>query len=231
MTTDRRLLIPLFCFMLASAGAAADDVTTCERAGALRTITVESPSREPGFVCRVLYQKEGSSSVPWSARRDQAFCGLMAAEFVDKHKGWGFACRGGSAAAASVPVHWIQTRIDSVVGEFLRQDAECGLHDEVLIDTLPGLGEVAVTTHSCLVDGRRQGKLVVLIQDRPKPVLVPIGIHDNSARPVEFAHGVIQLDTETQAPGSVSASDNMRARQAYAVNEDGSVTPVREPGT
>jgi hypothetical protein len=42
--------------------------------------------------CEVRYTKNGSTEVLWSAQAEEGYCDAKAAEFVEKQRGWGWAC-------------------------------------------------------------------------------------------------------------------------------------------
>ena len=65
---------------------------SCTKSGLERKIAVDYPEPETGYVCRVLYDSEKGSSVPWNARNDKGYCESKAAGFVKKHLKMGWDC-------------------------------------------------------------------------------------------------------------------------------------------
>ena len=53
-------------------------------AGVVRHIKVEHPGPESGYACRVLYETEYGSQVPWNARNQQEYCESHAVRLVKK---------------------------------------------------------------------------------------------------------------------------------------------------
>lgn len=64
----------------------------CRKAGLIRHIAVEYPSAETGYVCRVLYETEKGSSVPWYAKNEHSYCSARAGGLVKKHLSLGWDC-------------------------------------------------------------------------------------------------------------------------------------------
>lgn len=64
----------------------------CKRADLVRHITVEHPAPESGYACRVLYETERGSQVPWDARNQKNYCEPHAVRLVKKHMDAGWQC-------------------------------------------------------------------------------------------------------------------------------------------
>lgn len=66
--------------------------TLCIHGEKSRRIILDSPSNEPGFACRVIYQNESGTSVPWYARNNGNYCKPKAVAFTVKQIALGWSC-------------------------------------------------------------------------------------------------------------------------------------------
>ena len=64
----------------------------CKNAGLVRHIKVEYPAPESGYACRVLYEKEKRTEIPWNARKQRGYCEPHAVRLVKKHMEAGWNC-------------------------------------------------------------------------------------------------------------------------------------------
>ncbi len=74
-----------------SSGVAAMS-TLCIHGKKSRRIVVDAPSAEPGYACRVIYQNERGTSVPWYARNEENYCREKAVALTVKQIALGWSC-------------------------------------------------------------------------------------------------------------------------------------------
>jgi hypothetical protein len=82
----------VLCCTLASSvsyGRNDDPVYACEKDGTTRYVEVV---QEPGFACRVKYNKPSGTSYPWNARNEADYCGPKATALVKKLGTLGWQC-------------------------------------------------------------------------------------------------------------------------------------------
>lgn len=64
----------------------------CYKGGAVRTVYVEHGNSDEAFTCRVVYESEEDSTIPWSAQNDWKNCGPMAIALARKFQDYGWSC-------------------------------------------------------------------------------------------------------------------------------------------
>ena len=75
-----------------SSAAFANETYTCTHGDQKRVISVVYASDGQPLPCRVTYDKGAGADVLWSAENQAGYCEEQAAAFVEKQKGWGWAC-------------------------------------------------------------------------------------------------------------------------------------------
>lgn len=102
---NKFLLVTLFSAVSAtSVQAIENQKTVCSHGAQTRVIEVVYTG-EGTTPCEVRYSKEEGSKTLWSAANLEGYCEDKAAAFVEKQKGWGWACEASaSQEAAAEPV-------------------------------------------------------------------------------------------------------------------------------
>jgi len=73
------------------AGVASNSML-CVHGNKSRHIIVDAPSEEPGYACRVIYQNERGTSVPWYANNEKDYCYKKAVALTVKQIALGWSC-------------------------------------------------------------------------------------------------------------------------------------------
>jgi len=66
----------------------------CRQANLVRQITIEYPTAETGYACRVLYDSEKGATTPWYAKNERDYCEPRATGLMRKHLEMGWKCTG-----------------------------------------------------------------------------------------------------------------------------------------
>lgn len=89
---NKYLAITLFSTLAASSVQAIENQkTVCAHGSQTRVIEV-AYTTENNVPCEVRYSKEEGTQTLWSASNLSGYCEEKAAAFVEKQKGWGWAC-------------------------------------------------------------------------------------------------------------------------------------------
>lgn len=97
-----KILLGILFTICFSQVALADTTTICTSGNMERKIEVVYLGADT-VPCEVRYTKDGNTEVLWSAQAEEGYCEARAAEFVEKQRGWGWACVE-SGAEMSEPV-------------------------------------------------------------------------------------------------------------------------------
>lgn len=91
MNVKTPVLILALSSLSFAVAAAENQTTNCQNGDLARTIELAYPA-EGDLPCEVRYTKQGSTQILWSASNELGYCEMKAAEFVEKHRGWGWDC-------------------------------------------------------------------------------------------------------------------------------------------
>lgn len=92
----------VLCFVitcgLLTGSAVADETYTCTNGSQERIISVVYQDQVAQVPCEVQYTKDGVTETLWSARNIAGYCQEKATAFVEKQRGWGWACESAGEA-------------------------------------------------------------------------------------------------------------------------------------
>lgn len=179
--TTKLALLLFVCVFAASPGVAAKDLAyVCENGDQSRSIEVV---RHPDFACRVKYRQASTTSFPWQARNDAAYCAPKALYLVGKLKSWGWQCESSdsvrSVLAAQVERYHRHIRILKNIGK------TCHFYPgEVRYGNLCGddRPEGAIVYSCENGDHEWRQHLAVFIDIQSEPLLIEVG--DSQSRQV-----------------------------------------------
>ncbi|PLY00377.1 MAG: hypothetical protein C0624_12225 [Desulfuromonas sp.] len=80
--------------------AAADVIYTCTNTGQERTITIVYQDQVTKVPCEVIYQKGDVTETLWSAQNEVGYCEAKVEAFLEKQRGWGWACNASAVPAS-----------------------------------------------------------------------------------------------------------------------------------
>lgn len=75
-----------------SISAHADQTYNCQKDGSVREIRVAYDVQGEPVPCSVIYVKDGSEAVLWTAKAETGYCEEKASNFAEKQRGWGWDC-------------------------------------------------------------------------------------------------------------------------------------------
>ena len=99
----RNLYLTIAGFGLLAGSLALADAATCTMGSLERSVAVHYDSPGAAVPCEVRYSKptEGApEETLWRAENEEGYCEARYNEFIDKLRGFGWSCGGGSAGAA-----------------------------------------------------------------------------------------------------------------------------------
>lgn len=78
--------------VMLSISAHADETYSCQKDGSVREIRVAYEVEGEEVPCSVIYVKNDSEAVLWSAQAQIGYCEEKASSFAEKQRGWGWDC-------------------------------------------------------------------------------------------------------------------------------------------